>query len=250
MRMSRGEKFVWATLLAGALAFLVACAAGCSTLDRAAYRQEVTWTNAPVVQVVTNMVVQTNTVPIVVERTNVVYVTNAASGAVSGYATREPVATNVVTALVTNFVPVFYTNMVQVPVTNLVARPEVEAAFSAAGSVVNTFAPGVGSILALALAGLYHGYRQVRNRKVNEALVQGVETARAVLATTPQGQAADAQFVKWLMDHQKEAGVFATVSGLVDQLSDNPAARLTAQEISARVQRATSQQVAGQSAGS
>ena len=65
-------------------------------------------------------------------------------------------------------------------------------------------------------------YRQVRNRKVNEALVQGVETARAVLATTPQGQAADAQFVKWLMEHQKEAGVFATVSGLVDQLSDNP----------------------------
>ena len=79
--------------------------------------------------------------------------------------------------------------------------------------MVNTFAPGIGSIVALALGGLYHGYRQVRNRKVNEALIQGVETARAVLTTTPQGQAADAQFVKWLMDHQKEAGVFTTVSG-------------------------------------
>ena len=90
----------------------------------------------------------------------------------------------------------------------------------------------------------------IRNRKVNEALVQGVETARAVLTTTPQGQAADAQFVKWLMDHQKEAGVFTTVSGLVEQLTDNPAARLTAQEISARVQRATSQQPAGQPVGS
>jgi hypothetical protein len=51
--------------------------------------------------------------------------------------------------------------------------------------------------------------------------VQGVETARAVLTTTPQGQAADAQFVKWLMEHQKEAGVFTTVSALVDQLSEN-----------------------------
>jgi hypothetical protein len=61
---------------------------------------------------------------------------------------------------------------------------------------------------------------------VNEALVQGVETARAILTTTPQGQAADAQFVKWLMDHQKEAGVFTTVSGLVEQLTDNPAAKL------------------------
>jgi hypothetical protein len=27
-----------------------------------------------------------------------------------------------------------------------------------------------------------------------------------------EGQAADAQFVKWLMDHQKKAGVFTTVS--------------------------------------
>jgi len=33
-------------------------------------------------------------------------------------------------------------------------------------------------LVALALGGLYHGYRQVRNRKVNEALVQGVESAR------------------------------------------------------------------------
>ncbi len=151
--------------------------------------------------------------PVVTERTNVVYVTNAATGAVSGYMAREPVATNLVAAVVTNFVPVFYTNVVQVPVTNLVAKPEALATIEATGSIVNTFAPGIGSILALALGGLYHGYRQVRNRRVNEALIQGVETARAVLTTTPQGQAADAQFVKWLMDHQKEAGVFTTVSG-------------------------------------
>jgi hypothetical protein len=108
--------------------------------------------------------------------------------------------------------------------------------------VINTFAPGIGSIVALALGGLYHGYQQLRNRKVNEALVQGVETARAVLTTTPQGQAVDAQFVKWLMDHQKEAGVFTAVSALVDQLSDNPAAKMTAQEILSRIQQAQQQQ--------
>ncbi len=90
----------------------------------------------------------------------------------------------------------------------------------------------------MALGGLYHGYRQVRNRKINEALIQGVETARAVLETTPQGQAADAAFVKWLMDHQKEAGVFTTISTLVDQVSDNPAAKMTAREILQRVQQA------------
>src|SRR5512137_1592153 len=137
MKMSRGEKIVWAAVFAGALALLVACAAGCSTLDRA-YRQEVTWTNAPVVHVFTNTVVLTNTVPVVTERTNVVYVTNTTTGAVAGYLAREPVATNMVSAVVTNFVPVFYTNVVQVPVTNLVARPEAVAAIEATGSIVNT----------------------------------------------------------------------------------------------------------------
>ena len=92
--------------------------------------------------------------------------------------------------------------------------------------------------MALALGGLYHGYRQVRNRKVNEALIQGVETARAVLETTPQGQEADAQLVKWLKDHQKASSLFETVSALVQSLMDNPAAKMTAQGILDRVQRA------------
>jgi hypothetical protein len=150
----------------------------------------------------------------------------------------------VVTLLLTNFVPVFQTNVVAVPVPNLVAKPEAEATIQAAGSVVNTFLPGIGSIVALALGGLYHGYRQVRNRKINEAFIQGLENARAVLETTPQGQAADAQFVRWLMEHQKEAGFFTTVSTLVDTLSDNPAAKVTAQEIIERVQRSQQQRPA------
>lgn len=62
--------------------------------------------------------------PVVTERTNIVYVTNANTGAVWGYMAREPVATNLVAMAVTNFVPVFFTNVVQVPVTNLIAKPE------------------------------------------------------------------------------------------------------------------------------
>jgi hypothetical protein len=102
--------------------------------------------------------------------------------------------------------------------------------------------------VALTLGGLYHGYRQLRNKKVNEALIQGVETARAVLTTTPQGQAMDAQFVRWLMDHQKEAGVFTAVSAMVDEFSDNPAAKMTAQEIVQRIQQAQQQRGAVQAA--
>ncbi len=210
---------------------------GCAALDKG-YDTQVTWTDTPVVKVVTNTVVVTNVVPQVVERESVVLVTNQVTGDVSGYVAREPVATNLVTVLVTNTIPVFETNIVQVPDTNLVAKPAALATIEATGGVVNTFLPGVGSLVALLLGGFYHGYRQVRNRKVNEALVQGVETARAILETTPQGQAADAAFVKWLMAHQKEAGVFTTVAGLVDNLSDNPAAKLTAQEISQRVKQA------------
>jgi hypothetical protein len=224
----------------------VAGLSGCASLDRAVYDQEVTWTNAPVVHVFTNTVVITNAIPVVTERTNVVYVTNAMTGTVWGSATREPIATNYLTVTATNLIPVFMTNVVQVPVTNLVSKPEAEAAIAATGSIVNTFAPGIGSIVALALGGLYHGYRQVRNRKVNEALIQGVETARAVLTTTPQGKAADAQLVKWLMDHQQEAGVLSTVSDLVENLADNPAARMTAQEISQRVQQAQQQRASSQ----
>lgn len=213
--------------------------AGCGTLDRA-YNKQVATEPVPVVTAATNAVVSSNQVAEIVTRWRAVYETNAA-GMVSVADIVEPVATNYVTKLVTNFVPVLLTNYVSVPVTNLVAKPETEATIQAAGAVVNTFLPGIGSVLALALGGLYHGYRQVRNRKVNEALVQGVETARAILETTPQGQAADAAFVKWLMTHQKESGVFTTVSTLVDDLTDNPAAKLTAQQILERVQRSQPQ---------
>src|SRR5690348_2003779 len=143
MNKKIGSVGISAILFAAVMA--VGGLSGCSTLDRA-YNQEVTWTNTPTVRVFTNTVVVTNTVPIVTERTNIVFVTNAVSGTVSGYATREPVATNMVMEVVTNIVPVFVTNLIQVPVTNLVAKPEAEAAIGGAGSVINTFAPGIGSI--------------------------------------------------------------------------------------------------------
>jgi hypothetical protein len=96
----------------------------------------------------------TNTVAAVLTNFLPLFCTN------SGYATREAVPTNTVAVVLTSFIPVIYTNQVQMPVTNLVAQPEVLAAIDATGSVMNTFAPGIGSIVALAFGGLYHGYRQ------------------------------------------------------------------------------------------
>jgi hypothetical protein len=54
-----------------------------------------------------------------------------------------------------------------------------------------------------------------------------------MIAFKAEGRAADAQLVKWLMNHRKEAGVFTTVSGLVEQLTDNPAAKMTAGDYAA-----------------
>src|SRR5512133_2275170 len=122
-KMSRGVGMFVAVAAVTALAAAIGVLGGCSTLDRA-YQHEVTWTNAPVMHVLTNTMVVTNTVPVVTERTNIVYVTNAMSGAVGFYAVREPLATNLVTEVVTNVVPVFMTNLVQVPVTNLAAKPQ------------------------------------------------------------------------------------------------------------------------------
>ena len=98
--MSKTKLWMAAGLCAGVLT-VVGFLNGCGTLDRA-YEREVTWTNAPVVHVFTNNVVLTNLVPVVVERTNFVFVTNATSGAVFGVASREAIATNYVTATVTN----------------------------------------------------------------------------------------------------------------------------------------------------
>ena len=92
------------------------------------------------------------------------------------------------------------------------------------------------------------GFDKGASLRIGPSAVWLTETPGAVLTTTPQGQAVDAQFVRWLMEHQKEAGVFTTVSALVDQLTDNPAARMTAQEIAQRVQQAQQQRPTGQTA--
>ena len=98
----RNQKCGYGVVFVFLALFTIGGLSGCATLDRA-YRQEVTWSEEPVVQVVTNAVVVTRNVT-------------------------GPMGTNIVTEVVTNLVPVFYTNMMRVAVTNLVARPEVLAA--------------------------------------------------------------------------------------------------------------------------
>ena len=141
MKTARVGAWCGAAVLVAAL-LAVGGMSGCSTLDRA-YKKEVTWTNQPVVEVVTNTVVS----PTSCRRSSSERhrLCNESVSARCLATRREPVATNPVAAVVTNFVPVFYTNTVQVPVTNLVISRD--GAIEAAGPVTNTFLPGVGSIL-------------------------------------------------------------------------------------------------------
>jgi hypothetical protein len=59
-----------------------------------------------------------------------------------------------------------------------------------------------------------HIHRDVEEHAICSSTEPAGETEQAEQASeTTQGWAADAQFVKWLMEHQKEAGVFRTVCG-------------------------------------
>jgi len=51
------------------------------------------------------------------------------------------------------------TNIVAVKYTDWAERPGIVAGIGAAGTVVDTFVPGVGTLISLALAGLYGAWR-------------------------------------------------------------------------------------------
>ncbi len=61
--------------------------------------------------------------------------------------------------MATNLVPVIHTDIDQEPVTNMVVKPEAELTFQAAGSIVNAFLPGIGSIVVLVPGGGNLSYR-------------------------------------------------------------------------------------------
>ena len=231
------RRTTWAAAVLVGVAVMVMGLSGCATVDRLLYQQSVTYTNRVIERVVTNAVALTNVEVQILERVRVVTETNA-SGVAVGMVYRDAIATNLVCSIVTNYVPVVVRTTEVIAVTNLVDRPGVLASIECLPNAVDSAVPGLGSLLALVLGGAYHMYRQMRNKQVTAALVQGVETARAVLTTTPQGMAADAELVAWLKDHQRAAGVLGTVTAAVEATADNPAALAAAAEIAGRVKRA------------
>lgn len=188
------------------------CASAPTRTERALYDVTTNYVPHVIVQQMTNYV------PVFVERTNTVIVTNAATGLAESVVTRVTL-TNLVTLVSLQTNTVTATNYVLAP------NAGTEAAIRATASTVGGLAGPFGGLAGALAVGAYHMWASIRNRKVNAALVQGIQTGREILLTTPQGDVAEAKYRTWLMDHQSAAGVIDVVSGLVDKYVDNEAAR-------------------------
>lgn len=217
---------LWAIgLLAVTLAFWLL--AGCASVDRALYNVETNWT--PHVFVQTNIISITNTVPVpvVVIQTNTVTVTNAAGVASAVIQTNVYNVTNLATVLTYQTNVFLMTN--QVAAAQLVDRPSTETAVGGVAGAVGSLW-GFGGLASTGVLGLLHLYRNIRNRQLNAAFVQAIQTSRELLATT-QGEQAKAAYTNWLIQHQTATRVISAVSKMVPDLVDNPAAREAAQFI-------------------
>ena len=200
------NKFITCLSLVSAL-FLCGCSGLTSTpptkAESAVYN--VSTNLLPVPAQVTNTVVLTNFVPITV--------TNTVAGA--------PVIQTVTnTVFVTNATVTTVTNYVQAQ--QFSVAPATTATIQAGGAVLNTFLPGVGTIVASAVAGMLGLWGTLRSKQATTAQavaansVQAIEVARNLTASISPSAAT--AFNNWLVQHQADAGIASEVAKVVDEI--------------------------------
>jgi hypothetical protein len=139
----------------------------------------------------------------------------------------------------TNILLVARTNAAGVVVTNkeesylFVPGEGARGISRAASETASVFGPfgGLAGILSGAVFGVWGLLRSTRKGKTAAALAQGIEVARNVLKTTPQGEDLDSRFKDWLVMHQAEAGVLAEVRLLLDEVVAPMGARMVADRV-------------------
>lgn len=180
----------------------------------------------------TNYVTVTLTNTVDAPQTNIVQLTNLTTGVV--------LTTNVVT--VQHEVTVITTN--QVDGYDFKVKPSIAADTQVVGAVANTAAPGYGTLIAGALAGILGLWGSIRSKQASTAqdvstnLAQVVETGRNIIQSLPNGAAIGAKYDAWMQDHQQAEGVAQAVAKVVDTaVNDNPVhnSTVTAQGILAQV---------------
>lgn len=130
------------------------------------------------------------------------------------------IQTNYVESVTTGPGGVQTTNLV--PVKVYVTKPAVENTIRTGGGVASMIWPPAGWI-ATALLGLYSGWAGIRNKKVKETLVQGIEVLREVVKTFPAGTKADKAVVDTLVRNQKAAGVHEDIKKLTPNVDGREA---------------------------
>ena len=89
-------------------------------------------------------------------------------------------------------------------------------------------------MVGLLVAGAFAVWAQLRSSraaKVSAVLAQVIETGRAVLQTTPQGQVLDEKWKNWMITHQAEERVIEDVIKLLGQVVDNESAKQVAAKL-------------------
>jgi hypothetical protein len=194
------------TLAAVAVALLT----GCTSLDKL-YRQEVV--QNPPGPITTNIVLVTNIVRIA-PAAGGGSATNEIRSIAELKAAIEEAATNQAIALQSQITPKIQVTFGEPTfTTNLVARPEVQTGIAATSAI-----PGWGAAVAAGLGALYAGYRNVRNRKVAAAVIEGIQDGRELLQALPDGKGAelDAKIKELLLRAQLNSGVVDEVKKLLD----------------------------------
>jgi hypothetical protein len=116
----------------------------------------------------------------------------------------------------------------------LTTKPATAAAVNTAGTVANTFLPGVGSLASmgiLALLGLWAQLRGQKSSNTADAIAQEVETIREFIKTLPNGTKYDTAITSWLQTHQVETGTANQVLSILENTVSNPDALAAVTEI-------------------
>jgi hypothetical protein len=249
--MNKTLKVLAVVLAAGLLVmFLGMALLGCASGPGPMYTALTNVVSEAVVPKGTNTVTATNWVERIVLVTNEVAAT--AEMPAHQVVIVQPVRDGVLT---TSQVVTYQTNQ-ELSVTYKL-KEGVAAGAGAVGSIVNTFMPGVGTMVsqgALGLAAIVGGLFARKYKKegtavtrVNGTLVEQlqktadagakiIEVYRNVAQSTPQGAAADQKLLKWMQEHQREMGIADLMANAVAGMDDEHA-QMLAQKILAETAR-------------
>lgn len=173
--------------------------------------------------------IQTNLVAKTLFQTNVVDVTNH----VVVFSTNEvgQIVTRTNEVVEKKYDLVTVTNMIEQYV--LKDKPSTQAGVQAGGAMLNVVAPGAGGLFVGIAGAVLAAWRRLRSAKESgTVLAQNIEAIREFIkAAVPNGAQYDDAIVRFISEHQKEAGVAEFVVDLVKNRISNKDARASVSEI-------------------